>query len=141
VVGEGAARDLRRTRFRALRRQADVYPSPAPVDDNEAADHVRRYAESLYHPVGTCMMGNGQYAVVDADLRVHGLERLRVVNASVMPTIPRGHTHASTVMIAEKASDLIRESVPDRAPEHSMCEDLLGSRAENHVVRLQSVRE
>jgi choline dehydrogenase len=93
-----------------------MYPSPAPVDDNEAADHVRRYAESLYHPVGTCMMGNGQYAVVDADLRVHGLERLRVVDASVMPTIPRGHTHASTVMIAEKASDLIRESVPDRAP-------------------------
>ena len=85
-----------------------TYPSPAPIDDAEAADHVRRYAESLYHPVGTCMMGRGRDAVVDPDLRVHGVERLRVVDASVMPTIPRGHTHASTVMIAEKASDLIR---------------------------------
>ncbi len=91
-----------------------TYPAPAPVDDVEAADHVRRYAESLYHPVGTCMMGHGPDAVVDPDLRVHGLERLRVVDASVMPTIPRGHTHASTVMIAEKASDLIRLSVPVR---------------------------
>ncbi len=94
-----------------------MYPSPAPVDDDEAADHVRRYAESLYHPVGTCKMGSDHEAVVDADLRVHGLERLRIVDASVMPTIPRGHTHASTVMIAEKASDLIRESMSDRAPQ------------------------
>ena len=85
-------------------------PAPAPLDDDEAADHVRRYAESLYHPVGTCKMGNGEDAVVDADLRVRGLDGIRVVDASVMPMIPRGHTHASTVMIAEKASDLIRQS-------------------------------
>ena len=55
-------------------------------------------------------MGNGPDAVVDANLRVHGVEQLRVVDASVMPTIPRGHTHASTVMIAEKASDLLKHS-------------------------------
>jgi choline dehydrogenase-like flavoprotein len=88
---------------------APTYPAPSPADDEEAAQHVRRYAESLYHPVGTCAMGNGPDAVVDASLRVHGVEQLRVVDASVMPTIPRGHTHASTVMIAEKASDLLKE--------------------------------
>jgi choline dehydrogenase len=87
---------------------APMHPSSLPQDDAEAAEPVRRDAESLYHPVGTCMMGNGPDAVVDATLRVHGVEQLRVVDASVMPTIPRGHTHASTVMVAEKASDLIR---------------------------------
>src|SRR4029077_7012291 len=91
---------------------AATYTAPSPADDEEAAQHVRRYAESLYHPVGTCAMGNGPDAVVDASLRVHGIERLRGVDASVMPTIPRGHTHASTVMIAEKASYLLKESGP-----------------------------
>ena len=89
---------------------APTHPEPLPRDDAEAAHHVRRYAESLYHPVGTCAMGNGPDAVVDASLRVRGIEQLRVVDASVMPTIPRGHTHASTVMIAEKASDLLKGS-------------------------------
>jgi choline dehydrogenase len=88
---------------------APTHPPATPADDAEAADHVRRHAESLYHPVGTCAMGKGPDAVVDANLRVHGVEHLRVVDASVMPTIPRGHTHASTVMIAEKGSDLIRQ--------------------------------
>jgi choline dehydrogenase len=92
-----------------------LYPSSAPADDEASADHVRRYAETLYHPVGTCRMGNDADAVVDAALRVHGVEGLRVVDASVMPTIPRGHTHASTVMIAEKAADIIRGSAVDSA--------------------------
>jgi choline dehydrogenase len=91
---------------------APTYPAPFPDDDAAAARHVRRYAETLYHPVGTCAMGSGPDAVVDASLRVHGVEQLRVVDASVMPTIPRGHTHASTVMIAEKASDLLKHSGP-----------------------------
>ena len=69
---------------------------------------IRRYAQTLYHPVGTCKMGTDDRAVVDPELRVHGIAGLRVVDASVMPTIPRGHTHAPTVMIAEKAVDLIR---------------------------------
>ncbi|MGQ0805581.1 MAG: GMC family oxidoreductase [Actinomycetota bacterium] len=79
------------------------------VDTDESlAAHVREQAETLYHPVGTCKMGVDEMAVVDAELRVHGAESLRVVDASVMPTIVRGHTHAPTVMIAEKAADLIR---------------------------------
>lgn len=114
VEGMRRAREIFAARAFARFAGKPMCPSPAPVDDAEAADHVRRYAESLYHPVGTCMMGHGPDAVVDADLRVHGLERLRVVDASVMPTIPRGHTHASTVMIAEKASDIIRLSAPVR---------------------------
>jgi len=81
-----------------------------PKSDSEAdiMDFVERRAHTLYHPVGTCAMGS----VVDEQLRVIGLEGLRVVDASVMPTIPRGNTNAPTIMVAEKASDIIRERTP-----------------------------
>jgi choline dehydrogenase len=81
-----------------------------PASDAEAdiMDFVQRRAHTVYHPVGTCAMG----AVVDAELRVLGLEGLRVVDASVMPTIPRGNTNAPTIMVAEKAADLIRGLPP-----------------------------
>jgi choline dehydrogenase len=86
----------------------ELLPGPE-VDTEEAiAADIRRRVELLYHPVGTCRMGAGGDAVVDAALRVHGLERLRVVDASVMPLIVSGNTNAPTIMIAEKAADLIR---------------------------------
>lgn len=75
--------------------------------DEELARWIRERSETLYHPVGTCRMGEDEGAVVDPALRVHGVEALRVVDASIMPVINRGHTHAPTVMIAEKAADLI----------------------------------
>jgi choline dehydrogenase-like flavoprotein len=81
-----------------------------PESDSEAdiMDFVQRRAHTVYHPVGTCAMGS----VVDAECRVLGLDGLRVVDASVMPTIPRGNTNAPTIMVAEKASDLIRGLAP-----------------------------
>jgi choline dehydrogenase-like flavoprotein len=76
--------------------------------DDLAAD-LRRRLMLIYHPVGTCRMSDGgEDAVVDAQLRVHGIEGLRVADASIMPVIPGGNTNAPTIMIAEKASDLIR---------------------------------
>jgi choline dehydrogenase len=70
--------------------------------------YIRRHAQTLYHPVGTCAMGAGEDAVCDPELRVRGVEALRVVDASVMPTVPRGNTNAPTIAIAERAADLIR---------------------------------
>jgi choline dehydrogenase len=77
------------------------------VTDEELTAHIRELTQTLYHPVGTCAMGTGEQAVVDPELRVRGVEGLRVVDASVMPVVPRGNTNAPTIMVAEKAADLI----------------------------------
>lgn len=89
-------------------RGREVLPGPNVSSDSELDAYVRRSVETLYHPVGTCKMGRDAGAVVDAQLRVHGVESLRVVDASIMPAIPRGNTNAPTIMIAEKASDMIK---------------------------------
>ncbi len=78
--------------------------APSGTDDASVLAHIERNSTTLYHPVGTCAMGS----VVDDDLRVLGMESLRIVDASVMPTLVRGNTNAPTIMIAERASDLIR---------------------------------
>ena len=83
-------------------------PGQQDPTDAEIVEHLRRHAQTLYHPVGTCAMGSGEHAVVDPDLRVRGVEGLRVVDASVMPVVPRGNTNAPTIMIGERAADLIR---------------------------------
>ena len=75
--------------------------------DEEILFHIKRTLETVYHPVGTCKMGNDDMAVVDAELRVRGIDRLRVIDASVMPNIIMGNTNAPVMMIAEKGADLI----------------------------------
>jgi choline dehydrogenase-like flavoprotein len=81
--------------------------SAAAQSDAQIERFVRGHADTVYHPVGTCRMGPGAGDVVDAELRVHGIEGLRVVDASVMPRIVSGNTNAPTVMIAEKAAAMI----------------------------------
>jgi choline dehydrogenase len=88
----------------------ELFPGPEVDTDEATAADIRRRVELLYHPVGTCRMGTGADAVVAPDLRVHGISGLRVVDASVMPVIPSGNTNAPTIMIAEKAADLIRSA-------------------------------
>src|SRR5271163_281758 len=87
-----------------------VEPCIGAADDSDEAlrDLIARTTYSVYHPVGTCRMGSDGEAVVDAELRVNGVEGLRVVDASVMPMVPRGNTNAPTIAIAERAADLIR---------------------------------
>jgi choline dehydrogenase len=88
-------------------------PGPELVTDEQIAAAARDITATIFHPTSTCAMGPDDTAVVDDRLRVRGVERLRVVDASVMPMVVSGNTNAATIMIAEKASDMIRE---DRRP-------------------------
>ncbi|MEM9531013.1 MAG: choline dehydrogenase [Pseudomonadota bacterium] len=89
-------------------RDDELFPGEDVTSRSALEAFVRAKAETIYHPVGTCKMGSDPLAVVDDHLRVHGIEGLRVVDASVMPTLVSGNTNAPTVMIAERASALIR---------------------------------
>jgi choline dehydrogenase len=84
-----------------------LVPDRLLATDAAITAHIRQWCETLYHPAGTCRMGVDDLSVVDPELRVRGVAGLRVVDASIMPTLNRGHTAAPVVMIAEKAADLI----------------------------------
>jgi len=91
-------------------RGEEVSPGADVQSEAELIEYIRETAASLYHPVGTCKMGDDEMAVVDDRLRVHGLDGLRVVDASIMPSITSGNTDAPTTMIAEKAADSILDA-------------------------------
>ena len=87
--------------------ESEILPGEDARSDDDLRTHIRQLSQTLYHPAGTCRMGSDPQAVVDPELRVRGIEGLRVADASVMPALPSGHTNWPTVMIAERAADLI----------------------------------
>jgi choline dehydrogenase len=115
--GVKIARDVFRQKAFEPYRGAEIMPGESVTSDEGIDDYIRRTAETIYHPVGTAKMGTDAHSVVDACLKVHGIQGLRVVDASVMPTLVGGNTNAPTIMIAEKAADLILGKKP-LPPEH-----------------------
>jgi choline dehydrogenase-like flavoprotein len=87
----------------------ETLPGPQIASDAQLEADIRARAETIYHPVGTCRMGQDRDAVVDARLRVRGIDKLRVVDGSIMPTVISGNTNLPILAMAEKAADLIRE--------------------------------
>lgn len=90
----------------------EYIPGEKVTTDDELRDAIREHVETIYHPVGTCKMGSDPMAVVGDDLRVHGIQGLRVVDASVMPMIPNANTNIPTMMVAEKAADMVKKGMP-----------------------------
>jgi choline dehydrogenase-like flavoprotein len=111
VTGVELAREIAAAEPLASAAGREIYPGAGVRDDVDVEAHVRRAVELLYHPSGTCRMG-GEDAVLDPDLRVRGVEALRVVDASVFPLIPGGNTNAPTIMVAERAADLVMGKIP-----------------------------
>jgi choline dehydrogenase len=89
--------------------EAEFQPGPAVASDEELLDYARRRGGTVYHPTSTCKMGNDPLAVVDTELKVHGIDGLRVADASIMPTVVSGNTNAATIMIGERAADMVRQ--------------------------------
>lgn len=98
----------------------EIVAPPNGTSDEEIIEHLKKSIETVYHPVGTCKMGNDEMAVVDDELRVHGIEGLRVVDASIMPKIVTGNTNAPVYMIAEKAADMILDNKKSRKVAESL---------------------
>ncbi|MDM0042199.1 GMC family oxidoreductase N-terminal domain-containing protein [Variovorax sp. J22G21] len=114
LKGVRRAREIMRAPALARYRRRELYTEGVESDE-DLIRHIRSRADTIYHPVGTCRMGTDAMAVVDPQLRVHGIEGLRVVDASVMPTLIGGNTNAPTIMIAERAADWIRAADGARA--------------------------
>ncbi|HXW41764.1 MAG TPA: GMC oxidoreductase, partial [Xanthobacteraceae bacterium] len=108
IRGAKITREIMLTEPMAKYCDREMYGVTDGMSDAQWEDHIRSRADTIYHPVGTCRMGADAMAVVDPELRVRGLTGLRVVDASIMPTLIGGNTNAPTIMIAEKAADMIR---------------------------------
>jgi choline dehydrogenase len=107
LAGVRILRDILGTSPFADHVSSELRPGAGVSSDDDLLDYIRDNADTVHHAVGTCKMGNDARAVVDDQLRVYGTEGLRVADGSIMPTITSGNTHASCVMIGEKAADLI----------------------------------
>ena len=108
IKGAKMSRDIMKTPPMAAYEDKELFGVRDGMSDADWEEIIRNRSDTIYHPVGTCKMGVDEMAVVDPQLRVHGLEGLRVVDASVMPTVVSGNTNAPTIMIAERAADLIK---------------------------------
>ena len=91
--------------------EAEFQPGPTVQSDEALLDYARRRGGTVYHPTSTCKMGHDPMAVVDAELRVHGIGGLRVADASIMPTVVSGNTNAATIMIGERVADMVRQQL------------------------------
>ena len=111
-AGIRIAREIHQQPAFDLYRGPELDPGPDCQSDDELDEYIRKDAGTVFHPTSTCRMGTDARAVVDAECRVHGIESLRVVDASVMPQITSSNTNAPTIMIAEKAADMIRGLPP-----------------------------
>jgi choline dehydrogenase len=92
--------------------ESEYVPGAGVQTDAQLLEYARNFGGTVFHPTSTCKMGIDAMAVVDPELKVRGVEGLRVVDASVMPAVISGNTNAGTIMIAEKASDMIRGKMP-----------------------------
>ena len=110
VEGTRRSRQILATEPLARHVTSELLPGSDAVDDDALHAHLRARSQTLYHPVGTCRMGTDDGAVVTPDLRVRGIDGLRIVDASVIPALPRGHTNWPTVMVAERAAELMLAS-------------------------------
>jgi choline dehydrogenase len=132
VAGVQMAREFAAARPMAKICKSELAPGDGVRTDTDIRDFVRHNLTTIYHPVGTCAMGGDSKlaasrlaSVVDPELRVRGIDGLRVVDASVMPTVPRGNTNAPTIAIAEKAADLIQGRAPLAAVDPAEAEPVL----------------
>ncbi|MGI8556956.1 MAG: GMC family oxidoreductase [Solirubrobacteraceae bacterium] len=112
LAGMKLAREIAAEQPFAAKIVRELKPGAGASSAADLEADLRRRVELIYHPVGTCRMGSGEDAVVDPELRVRGIDGLRVIDASVMPLIPGGNTNAPTIMIAEKGADIVRGRTP-----------------------------
>jgi choline dehydrogenase len=117
VHGMQLARKIARSALFDPFRGPEYLPGEKVQTEDDLRQHIRQWVETVYHPVGTCKMGSNSLAVVNDRLQVHGIRGLRVIDASIMPTLIGGNTNAPTIMIAEKAVDLIRSRTAARHAE------------------------